>query len=43
VTRAAQAILDPRREVVAVVQPPAAAPAAGRPAGKPGGKTVSER
>jgi predicted Zn-dependent peptidase len=42
VTRAAQAVLDPRREVIAVVHPPTAAPALARTAGKPG-KAESER
>jgi hypothetical protein len=33
VTRAAQAVLDPRREVIAVVHPPSAAPALARTSG----------
>jgi hypothetical protein len=35
VTRVARAVLDPKREVVAVVHPPSAAPALARTAGKP--------
>jgi zinc protease len=42
VARAAQAALDPRREVIAVVHPPTAAAALARTAGKPG-KAESER
>jgi len=42
VARAAQAALDPRREVIAVVHPPSAAPALARTSGKPG-RSESER
>jgi len=42
VARAAQAVLDPRREVIAVVHPPSAAPALARSASKTG-KAESER
>jgi zinc protease len=42
VARAAQAILDPKREVIAVVHPPSAAPALARTSSKPG-RSESER
>jgi zinc protease len=42
VARAAQAVLDPRRELIAVAHPPTGAPALARTAGKPG-KAESER
>ena len=42
VARAAQAVLDPRREIIAVVHPPSAAPALARTSGSPG-RSESER
>lgn len=42
VARAAQTVLDPKREVIAVVHPPASAPALARTSGKPG-RSEAER
>ena len=42
VARAAQAVLDPRREIIAVVHPPTAVPALARTSGS-SGRSESER
>jgi predicted Zn-dependent peptidase len=42
VARAAQTVLDPKREIIAVVHPPSAAPALARTSSKPG-RSESER